>query len=1316
MGSVAAGPCRSRTCTQIGRMSLLLLLAASASVGALALDRDRSIAQLYYTFWSEKDGAPGAISALAQTQDGYLWIGSERGLFRFDGVNFEEYSPPPGVNMPSHAIYSLMATPDGGLWIAFEPNGLGFYKDGSLTVFNRPDQLPDSTVHCFARDSDGRIWAGTETGLAFRQGDRWISVGQEWNFTREMIRYVFVDREGTLWAATVKRIVYLKRGSKRFEVGGPITDAVTTLAQAPNGRVWLADDGPHVARPVPTEGRDSMASGPSIVTDGLRELLFDRDGALWMTSEDLGIMRVRDPAKLETRRYGARDRELESFGPKDGFPAGYAYKLLEDHEGNIWVGCSNGVIRIRHNQVIPVSLPQQYIRLTLLTGTQGDLWVGTISDKPLLKIRGESMAPETGGNIVSSVLRDANGDVWWGSRTGIWRQRDSAFTYFRLPKDAEPGRMWDLMQTEENRGIWVKLGDDGLVRFNNGTWNLHDWPRGVPSVGGTFDHGPSASYRDPSGRFWLGYTSAQIYLVDRGHPTEYSKKDGLDLGRIKVIRGQTDHIWAGGELGLDFFSNGRFWNVQPASGEPFGAVSGIIETPDTGLWLNEMKGIVQIPPEEIRQVLADPSHRVSCRRFDYLDGLPGTPQMAYTNSTAARTSDGRLWFATDSGLVWIDPAHLTKNPIPPPVSIFSISSENGRKAISGPIRFAAWTHTVEIHYAGLSLSIPERVQFRYKLEGVDKDWQNVGTRRQAYYTNLGPGSYRFRVIACNNDGVWNETGAFVDFYIAPAYYQTAWFRLLCGAAFLLLLWGLYQLRLRHLHRQFNTRLAERARIVQELRKIIDSIPGFVCAMNPEGEVELFNRQFLEYFGKTFEEMRGGWTTNDSIHPEDRARSVAIFKNSIQTGTPHEVEQRCRRADGVYRWFQRSARPVRDTDGRITGWYVLITDIEDRKRAEDELQRKEAFLAEGQHLSSTGTFSWRLDTDEVVFSEEACRIFEFELNAPVTFERISGRIHPDDNPMLSEKMTQARSTGDNQDYEIRLRMANGSVKYVHISSHATRHQDGHLEYIGAIQDVTERRLAEEALNKLRSELAHMARVTSLGALTASITHEVSQPLSGILTNASTCLRMLDANPPNLDGALETTHRTIRDGKRASEVIVRLRLLFSKKEAKAETMDLNEAASEILALCADELQRNRVIVRQELASDLPPVAGDRVQLQQVILNLLRNASDAMSDVKDRPRELVIRTEKDKDDRSEEDDCVRLTVQDTGVGIAPQDMERLFEAFYTTKTDGMGIGLSVSHSIIERHGGRLWATPNDGPGATFSFSIPCKLDHVANSVTAG
>src|SRR5262245_8656332 len=392
--------------------------------------------------------------------------------------------------------------------------------------------------------------------------------------------------------------------------------------------------------------------------------------------------------------------------------------------------------------------------------------------------------------------------------------------------------------------------------------------------------------------------------------------------------------------------------------------------------------------------------------------------------------------------------------------------------------------------------------------------------------------------------------------------------------------------------------------------------------------------------------------------------------------------------------------------------VLVTfqDITARKRAEavndlraiaerkGGLRRSEAFLAEAQRLSLTGSFSWRVATDEITWSDQLYRIFEFDQGMPVTLELIGFRVHPEDMPLLHDMIERARGAGTDFEHAHRLQMSDQSIKYLHMVAHGTRDEDGRLEYIGAVQDVTARRLSEQALGKAQSELAHVARVTALTTLTASIAHEVNQPLSGIITNASTCLRMLAADPPDVDGARETARRTIRDGNRASDVIARVRALFTKKESTTESVDLNEATREVMALSLSELQRSRVILRAELADDLPPVTGDRVQLQQVILNLLVNASDAMSSVDNRPRQLVIRTERDEGDR------VRLTVQDAGVGLDPDHVKDLFEAFYTTKSGGMGIGLSVSRSIVDSHHGRLWATPNDGPGASFSFSIPC------------
>jgi C4-dicarboxylate-specific signal transduction histidine kinase len=376
---------------------------------------------------------------------------------------------------------------------------------------------------------------------------------------------------------------------------------------------------------------------------------------------------------------------------------------------------------------------------------------------------------------------------------------------------------------------------------------------------------------------------------------------------------------------------------------------------------------------------------------------------------------------------------------------------------------------------------------------------------------------------------------------------------------------------------------------------------------------------------------------------------------------------------------------------------LRKEIAERNEVEARLRRSEAFLAEGQNLARIGNFSWLAASDEMKWSEQLYRIFEFEPGTPVTLELLASRLHSEDGELLHDMVDKARSGTRDLEYSCRLAMPDGATKHLQLVAHATRDPQGRLEYLGAVQDITQRRASEEALSKASTELANVARMTSLGVLTAAIAHEVNQPISGIITNASTCLRMLCASPPNIEGALETARRNIRDGKRASDVITRLRTLYTKRDAQPEPMDLNEAAREVVSLSLSELQRNGVIVRHELSEGLPPVKGDRIQLQQVILNMLRNGSDAMSTIEDRPRELLIGTEPDEGDR------VRLSVKDAGVGFSGEDAKKIFEPFYTTKSDGMGIGLSVSRSIIEAHGGSLWATPNEGPGVTFAFSVP-------------
>ncbi len=487
-----------------------------------------------------------------------------------------------------------------------------------------------------------------------------------------------------------------------------------------------------------------------------------------------------------------------------------------------------------------------------------------------------------------------------------------------------------------------------------------------------------------------------------------------------------------------------------------------------------------------------------------------------------------------------------------------------------------------------------------------------------------------------------------------------------------------------------------------VRRLVDSNIIGIVIWHADGRLLEANEAFLRLVGYGREDLvSGGVRWIDLTPPEWHEQDARTATELKQTGNLPAHEREYLRKDGTRVPVLVGAALF---DGSPDEGVAFVLDLTERKRAEAELRRAYDHLAEAQRLSLTGSFTVDLATDKHYWSDEFYRICDFEAGSPITIQRLGEIVHPEDVPSC-EAAIQRAVAGTELQFYLRIQTATGVVK--HLRGLAHRVADRPV-FVGAIQDVTATRVAEDALNKASSELAHVARVTTLNTLTASIAHEINQPLSGIITNAETCLMMLDASPPNVEGARETAKRTIRDGHRASAVVTRLRALFSKRDFTPEPLDLNEATREVLALSSSDLQRNRVIVQSELADDLATITGDRIQLQQVILNLLRNASDAMAGVYDRPRQLLIRTER------EDGDHVRVTVRDAGTGFDRQSADRLFEAFYTTKSDGMGIGLSVSRSIVERHHGRLWADSNDGPGATFSFSIPRNPESVTDAAT--
>jgi PAS domain S-box-containing protein len=487
---------------------------------------------------------------------------------------------------------------------------------------------------------------------------------------------------------------------------------------------------------------------------------------------------------------------------------------------------------------------------------------------------------------------------------------------------------------------------------------------------------------------------------------------------------------------------------------------------------------------------------------------------------------------------------------------------------------------------------------------------------------------------------------------------------------------------------------------QRFRLIVHSIPGMVATMTPNGDLELVNQPVMEYTGLAFDALKDWWATG-LVPEEELPRVAARWKRSLETGCEYDVEHRMRRADGAYRWFHVRALPLRDNQGMVVRWYCVLTDIEDRKRTEEALRSSEHHL---RLITETiPALVWRTTPDgEIDYVNR--RVLEYT-GKPLEHFGKDGwlqLLHPDDVDSTIRLWRQNIQTGHSHQVTYRLRRADGTYRWFDVRGEPLRDIEGRVvQWYGICIDVEDRKRTEEALRNTQERLSIASQIATVGELSASIAHEVNQPLTAVVSNGNACLRWLSAQPPNLAKAVEAAERIVRDGKDAGEVVRRIRALFKRAPHEEVLLDLNEVIGEVLGLLRGETAKRRVMVETDLGQNLPPVRGDRVQLQQLILNLLLNGIEAMDPVTDHPKRLFIRS------IQEPDDTVLVEIRDSGLGLKGPDT--VFEAFFTTKENGMGMGLAICRSIVQAHNGRLWAASGEGPGATFCFTLPLQLSAV-------
>ncbi len=813
-----------------GTLLACILLAWCPS--ALALNPASDVSQYGHTVWKIRDGfSKGAIRSIAQTPDGYLWLGTEFGLLRFDGVRAVPWQPPPDQRLPDNFIWSLLAARDGTLWIGTS-KGLASWKDGKLNGYA---ELAGQYIFRLIEDREGTVWAGgvgVPTGrlCAIRNGSA-RCYGEDGKFDRGVVN-LYEDGKGNLWAGVKDGLWRWKPDPPTFYPLAGEPDGIQGLGDEDDGALLVGWRG-GIQRFV--DGRtESYPLSSAVRRFKAKRLLRDRDGGLWIGTADGGLVHV-------------HEGRTDVFALSDGLSGQDVFDIFEDSEGNIWVATINGLDRFRDFAVATFTVNQglsNNVIGSVLADRDGSIWFGTY-DGLYRWNEGQFTIARTGsgkpdgkldGVNPSSLFQDDSGRIWVATIRGIGYLENDRF----IPVSGVPGGTILSIVEDAAGNLWIANERLGLYELLRG-----GEVRQIPWAAlGHQDHA-SALAADPlRGGLWLGFHLGGVaYLADNQVRASYAAADGLGEGRVNHLRLDQDGVlWAATDGGLSRLKDGRVATLTGKNGLPCGTVHWSMEDDDHVFWLNTACGLVRIARTELDawaaavDKITNAKQTIRITVFDSSDGVRILASASHYSPQVAKASDGRLWFLPLDGASVLDPNHLAFNRLPPPVHVEQIIADRktyeATPEAGGRVLLPPLIRDLEVDYTALSLAAPEKILFRYKLEGRDADWQEAGNRRQAFYNDLPPGDYRFRVMACNNNGVWNEAGTFLDFTIAPAYYQTMWFRVLSVAVFLLLLGALYKLRLRQVARQVRVRVeerhAERERIARDLHDtLLQSVQGLI---------------------------------------------------------------------------------------------------------------------------------------------------------------------------------------------------------------------------------------------------------------------------------------------------------------------------------------------------------------------------------------------------------------------------------------------------------------------------------------------------------
>jgi signal transduction histidine kinase/ligand-binding sensor domain-containing protein len=815
---------------------LYLACVALGFIGcAVAASPQPDITEYLRTSFGPAQGAPAIVGVIAQTTDGFLWLGTATGVYRFDGVRFQRIETVGGVPLLGEFITALEAPRSGGLWIGYQYGGASFLNGGQLRNF-RPQSggLPFGSVGSFAVDHDGVVWAGTSRGIARLSGDRWIDVTPTLGLPSPNASYIKADDSGNLWIESADMLTVLRRGSSRVHVYD--LPSYRSFERDAAGRIWnlvggclylldpSRDDVPPCRR-MPKEYRDIW--------------IIDRAGNVWLEGDEGRLVILPTPAVPTDLPAQAQEAAAPPLSRTRSFNDGIEpLSAFLDREGNAWFGTTAGLEQLRVPRLRRYGPFEETI--VLGAGNHNTLWVGTSHYRAspgddFFQLKEGSMVPYRGGpTMLTASYRDATGVLWMGGYGRLWKLTDSTWEEIPAPPPSLVGTdLGVLRRTQaigrDTRGdLWLSVVRQGLFRLRNDQWERVTVP-GIPAT-----EYPMAIYPDRDGSVWLGYALGRLASLTRDGWHLYTEKDGIHLAAVQVLERIDDQLWIGGERGVQRLRDGHF---DPLPGLDIrSSVTGLLQARNGDLWLDTATGALHVARQELRRLEGDASATPAAERFDEFDGMPGVPIGGRPEPTVMQGDDGRIWFEAADRFASLDAnEHPDASPAPD-VIMGDITDDGRQREPAASLALSSNVRNVAIDYTATSLAIPSHVRFKYWLENFDRSWQEVGTRRTAYYNNLPPGHYVFHVTAANGSGTWNARGASIALTVPPLFYQTLSFRILVTAVAVLLLAALLfgrvrqitETQRRRLEQRLDDRLNERTRIARELHDSL--LQGFHALM------------------------------------------------------------------------------------------------------------------------------------------------------------------------------------------------------------------------------------------------------------------------------------------------------------------------------------------------------------------------------------------------------------------------------------------------------------------------------------------------------